>query len=232
MKKLILSVVLLLSGLGAASAQNEQGHSEWLTEFTELSLDGPFQLTLVQVAESEAPRIVYDTKGSYTSRFRAEVSDGVLVISERTENRRNTVTEVTVHCHALRRIRVTDATLKVIDTLRGTMLDLEVGGMASVDAALKVTDLQTELSGRSRAVLKGETRYMTLKASTGAVDASALRAMAVRAEASNGAVVSVRADERIEAKTSTNARIRYGGNPALVRGGAGFTGGEVAHVQD
>lgn len=230
MKKLILSVLLLLVGFGA-SAQTEQGHSEWLTEFAEVSFDGPFRLTLEQVSDSEAPRIIYDTKGAYTSRFRAEVRDGVLVVSERTESRRTTVTEVTVQCHALRRIRVKDVTLMTADTLRGQMLDLVVGGQASVEATLDVTDLQTELSGRSRAVLRGETRYLTLKASTGSVDAAGLGAMAVRAEASNGAVVAVCSSERLEARTSTNARISYAGNPSLIRGGAGFTGGEVSQAQ-
>lgn len=231
MKRLILGALLLFVGVGASAQQSEQGHSEWLTEFAEISLDGPFRLTIEQVPESEAPRIVYDTKGSYTSRFRAEVRDGVLVVAERTESRRHTVTEVTVQCHALRRIRVTDATLVTVDTLQSQMLDLVIGGQASVEAAFDVTDLQTELSGRSRAVLRGQTRYLTLKASTGSVDAAGLGAMAVRAEASNGAVVSVRSSERLETKTSTNARISYAGNPSLVRGGAGFTGGEVSQVQ-
>lgn len=53
MKKLILSFVLLLAGL-SVSAQ-DGGTSEWLTEFSEVSLSGPFAVTFVQVPETEAP---------------------------------------------------------------------------------------------------------------------------------------------------------------------------------
>ena len=224
MKKLILSFVLLLAGL-SVSAQ-DGGTSEWLTEFSEVSLSGPFAVTFVQVPETEAPRIVYDTKGSYTSKFKAEVRNGVLTVTEKTEARRTTTTEVKVCFHAIRRIRVSGATVSFPGPFKAAMLD--VG--ATFDGMFDVTDLAVELSGRSRAILSGEVRYLTLTAATGKVDAARLRAMSVRAEASNSAEVSVCATERLEAKTSTDARISYTGDPAVLRGGAGFTGGEVVEL--
>ena len=228
MKKLILSFVLLLAGL-SVSAQ-DGGTSEWLTEFSEVSLSGPFAVTFVQVPETEAPRIVYDTKGSYTSKFKAEVRNGVLTVTEKTEARRTTTTEVKVCFHAIRRIRVSGATVSFPGPFKAAMLDVGVNGGATFDGMFDVTDLAVELSGRSRALLSGEVRYLTLTAATGKVDAARLRAMSVRAEASNSAEVSVCATERLEAKTSTDARISYTGDPAVLRGGAGFTGGEVVEL--
>lgn len=226
MKKLILCLLSSACVL-AASAQDEAGRSEWLAEFTEAVFNGPFRVTLEQVPETEAPCIVYDTKGSYTSRFRAEVKEGVLTVSERVESRRTTVTEVTLRVHDLHRIKVTNATLSVPEPLNGTMIDLEVAGTATVEARFDAEDLLVELSGEGRAVLNGRTRYLTVRAATGKVDASGLEAVSVRAEASNRAEVSVAVSERLETRTSTGAHIVYSGDPSLVRGGAGFTGGMV-----
>lgn len=229
MKKLILSVVLLLAGL-SVGAQSGSGTGEWLTEFAEVSLSGPFSITFEQVPETEAPRIVYDTKGSYTSKFKAEVKNGVLTVAERAEARRTTVTEVKVCCHSIRKIRVSGAAASFPGPFKAAMLDMTVNGGASVDGTFDVTDLVVEVSGRSKAVLSGDVRYLTLTVSTGKADASQMEAMAVRADASNGAEVSVCATERLEARTSTNARISYKGSPAVLRGGAGFTGGEVVEL--
>ncbi len=229
MKKLILSVVVLFAGL-SASAQSDGGTSEWLTEFTEVSLSGPFAITFEQVPETEAPRIVYDTKGSYTSKFKAEVKNGVLTITEKAEARRTTTTEVKVCFHSIRKIRVSGAAASFPGPFKAAMLDISVGGGAAVDGAFDVTDLVMDVSGRSRAILTGDVRYFTLKVSTAKVDASQMKAMSVRADASNGAEVSVDASERLEAKTSTNARISFRGDPAVLRGSAGFTGGEVIKI--
>lgn len=229
MKKLILSVVTLVMGL-AASAQVSTGQSEWLTEFSEVNLSGPFSVVFEQAAETEAPRIVYDTKGSYTSKFKAEVKNQTLFITEKAESRRATVTEVKVYFHSLSKIRVTGAAISFAAPFTATMLDIVAGGGATVDAAFDITDLLMDVSGRSRVILSGEARYFTLAVSTASVDASKMRATAVRADASNGAEVTLCATERLEAKTSTNARILFSGNPAVVRGRAGFTGGEVVKL--
>lgn len=226
MRKLISCVVALVASLGAV-AQDGASVSEWLPEFSEAVLNGPFSITFEQVPETEAPRIVYDTKGSYTSKFRAEVKNGVLTITEKAESRRTTVTEVKVCFHNLRKVRISGAAVSIPEPYPTAVLDLAVGGGAALDAALDVTDLLLEVSGRSKAVLTGKARYFTLMASAGKVDAARLEAMSVRVEASNGAEVAVDASERLEARTSTNARINYSGDPAVVRGGAGFTGGEV-----
>ncbi len=225
MKKLIMCLLLSACALTAPAQEGER--SEWLAEFTEAVFTGPFRVTVEQVPETEAPRIVYDTKGSYTSRFRAEVKEGVLTVTERAESRRTSVTEVKLCVHDLRAIRVTNATLVAPEPLHGSMVDLVVVGSASVDARFDVQDLLVDASGVCRVSLSGRTRYLTLRAVTGRVDASGLEAMAVRAEASNRAEVSVSASERLESRTSTGARIRYAGEPALVRGGSGFTGGTV-----
>ena len=69
---------------------------EWLTSFTAVEVSAPLDVRFVQVPDTEAPKIVYDTKGSYTTKFRAEVRDKVLRITERSDARRPERTSVTV----------------------------------------------------------------------------------------------------------------------------------------
>ena len=99
-------------------------------------MSAPLDVKFVQVPDTEAPKIVYDTKGSYTTRFRAEVRDKVLRISERADARRPDRTSVTVYYNSLERIAIADAVATFDSTLVATVLDLTVGGMAQVTAGL------------------------------------------------------------------------------------------------
>ena len=85
MKKMILTAVMLAAAaLCRAQQPAETGERrEWLTSFTAVEVSAPLDIRFVPVPDTEAPKIVYDTKGSYTTRFRAEVRDKVLRISER-----------------------------------------------------------------------------------------------------------------------------------------------------
>ena len=176
MKRLLASL-LLLTLCGAARAQisiEEGGQRDWLTSFTAVEVAAPLDIRFVQVPDTEAPKIIYDTKGSTSTRFRFEVRDRVLTITERPDSRRTERTQVTVCYNTLERIAVADAVAKFDSTLRATVLDLTIGGEARVEAQLAVKDLNLNQTGRSRATLSGEARYLTLYLSTGSLDALSL----------------------------------------------------------
>lgn len=229
MKNLILSLLSLVFAVSAwaQSTGNATEASQWLTEFTEIQLNGPFHLVIELVPDTEAPRISYDTKGSYTSKFRAEVKNGVLQISERAEARRETVTEVRLRCHRLDKIRIAGATVSFAQPLEARMMDMTVSSGGVLTAALDMTDLQLEATGKSRVILTGQVRYLSLTAASSKVDASQLKVVAAQVEASNGAEVTVDVAEWLRAKTSTDARITYAGDPSVVRSGKSFTGGDI-----
>ena len=90
MKKMILTAVMLAAAaLCRAQQPAETGERrEWLTSFTAVEVSAPLDVKFVQVPDTEAPKIVYDTKGSYTTKFRAEVKDKVLRITARSDARR------------------------------------------------------------------------------------------------------------------------------------------------
>lgn len=95
---------------------------------------------LVQVPDTEAPKIVYDTKGSTMTKFRAEVRDGVLRISERRDSRRAERTAVTVYYNTLQKLTVQEASVSFDAPFRATLFDLVLGSSAQLKATLDVAD--------------------------------------------------------------------------------------------
>ena len=227
MKKMILSAVMLVFAASGraqeAGAASPTEHNEWLTTFEAVAVDADLDIKFVKVPDTEAPKIVYDTKGSYTSKFRAEVKDKTLRISERPDSRRPDRTEVTVYYNTLQSV--------FEGTVDAVQLDLTLGRKASLTAAFDVKDLRMELTGGSSATLTGKASYLTLFASTGRVAASGLEVMSAEVNAQSKADVSLWITDRFIGKTTTNARITYKGQPAVVRGGAKFMGGEISHVE-
>ena len=183
MKKMILTAVMLAAAaLCRAQQPAETGERrEWLTSFTAVEVSAPLDVKFVQVPDTEAPKIVYDTKGSYTTKFRAEVKDKVLRITERSDARRPDRTSVTVYYNSLERVAIADAVATFDSTLVATVLDLTVGGMAQVTARMDVKDLKMELTGKSTATLTGAVRYLSLFVSTGKLEAAGLEVMAAEA---------------------------------------------------
>lgn len=235
MKKLIVSAVMLLFAASVhaqpAQAADSTAKSEWLPSFTSVVVAASFDIVFVRVPDTEAPRIVYDTKGSYTTKFKAEVKDKVLRISERADARRPERTSVKVCYNDVNSFSITDAAACFEGALTASLLDLTVGGRASVTAALDVKDLKMELSGHSKAVLTGTVRYLSLLVSTGEVDAAGLEAMAAQVNAANGGSVTLSVTDRLEATTSTKGKINYKGRPVIVRGGTKFLGGEIGRIE-
>lgn len=234
MKRLLASL-LLLTLCGAASAQTsaaEGGQRDWLTSFTAVEVAAPLDIRFVRVPDTEAPKIIYDTKGSTSTRFRFEVRDRVLTITERPDSRRTERTQVTVCYNTLERIAVADAVAKFDSTLRATVLDLTIGGEARVEAQLAVKDLNLNQTGRSRATLSGEARYLTLYLSTGSLDARALETMSTEANVTSSGTATLWVTDRFEGKTSTGGKITYRGTPTVVRGGAKFMGGDITRVEE
>lgn len=228
--------ILLLSGLfGVAQAQTPSAageQREWLTSFTAVEVTAPLDIRFIRVPDSEAPKIIYDTKGSYTTRFRFDVRDKVLRISERPDSRRSERTQVAVYYNSLERIAIADAVATFDSTLVSTILDLTVGGMAEVTVPMEVKDLKLELTGKSRATLSGTARYLSLFLSSGALDAARLEVMSAEVNVTSSGSASLWVTDRFEGKTSTGGKIVYKGSPTVIRGGMKFMGGDIMHLEE
>ena len=234
MKKLFFSIVMIAAALGARAQQTAPAaaeKSEWLPAFTRIEASGAFDVVFERVPDSEAPKIVYDTKGSYTTKFRAEVKDRVLHIRERIDSRRPERTQVRVCYNTLSSFALTDAKASLADTLRQSLLDVALSGGASLEGALEVQDLDMNVSDKASALLGGSARYLTLQVSGGQVNAAELETMSARVSAQSNAEVRVWVTDRLEARTSTGAVLRYKGEPAIVRTALKFMGGEIKPLE-
>lgn len=232
MKKMFLTLLTLcLLGVMQAQTTTTDGpQREWLTSFTAVEVAAPIDVRFIRVPDDQAPKIIYDMKGAYTTRFRFEVRDRVLTIAERPDARRAERTEVSVYYNSLERIAIADARATFDSTLVATTLDLAVGGLARVEANLDVKDLKLELTGKSHTSLSGEARYVSLYLSSGTLEAGQLEVMSAEANVIGSGSASLWVTDRFEGSTSTGGKIAYRGNPTVIRGGEKFMGGDITRI--
>ena len=155
----------------------------------------------------------------------------MLHIRERIDSRRPERTQVRVCYNTLSSFALTDAKASLADTLRQSLLDVALAGGASLEGALEVQDLDMSVSDKASALLGGSARYLTLQASGGQVNAAELETMSARVSAQSNAEVRVWVTDRLEARTSTGAVLRYRGEPAIVRTALKFMGGEIKPLE-
>lgn len=244
MRKLALIVLLLGSTLSVlaqevatstATTAQEQivplPKTDWLTAFNGVKINGPMNVSLKRVATPEEGRITYDTKGCLTSKFKAEIDkNGTLVIEEKSDPKRTTVTDVTIYYSTLSRVKVVHAHARFHDTIERDMFDIEVSGGAVVSMGVKTLDLAVYCTGRSMLTLSGETKYLTMKSSTAKIDGAKLSTMASIVDVSHGAEVRINVSERLEATTSTSAMLLYKGSPKILRDHTALFGGSIVNI--
>ena len=203
--------------------------SERLGEFDKISIAGQMQVTLIRVAEGESAKIYFDTKGVVTSKFKIEIDrKGVLNVTESVDSKRTTVTEVKIYYHDISSLAIAGANVTMEQSFERDMFDVSVTGGATLHAKVNVLDMSMMVTGSSSVVIEGASRYLGLKISTAKFDANALQTMSTIVDASHGAEVSLLVTERLEATTSTSAKVTYRGNPALVRAHSSLFGGDIS----
>ena len=248
MKGVILSLILaMMAGVvsaqttstpttvNAAQTPTEQVVSipktDWLTPFTAIKIDGPMNVIFKKVPTVEESRIIYDTKGNITSKFKFEVDkNGVLVVSEKSDPKRTSVTDITIFYHSLREVKIAHAKAEFEQSIEGTIFDLTVSGGAMVVLDVKTLDIAVECTGVSRLTLSGDTKYLTMRVSTAKVDCSKLAVMSATIECSHSSEVRVNVSERLEATTSTGAKLLYKGNPIILRDHTAIFGGDIINI--
>lgn len=244
MKRLIIVSVLILTisfvsaqTSGTSTAQTSAEHvvsipkTDWLQPFNGVKIDGPMNVVLKRVATAEESKIVYDTKGNITAKFRYELDrEGILTVSERVDPKRTSVTDVTIYYHSLKEAKITRAKVEFENKVESDMFDLLVSSGAMVTLELQALDLAAECTGSSRLTLKGNTKYLTLRTSTAKVDGSNFSAVSATIDASHSAEVRVTISERLECTTSTGAKLLYKGHPSILRDHSMIFGGDIINI--
>ena len=244
MKRLLIAMILAVA-VFAASAQDtstalnstatEQVVSipktDWLTPFTQIKVDGPMNVVLKKVATVEECRITYDTKGNLTSKFKFEVDKkGLLVVSEKYDPKRTSVTDITIYYHSASMVKIAHAKAVFEEVVESPVFDLIVSGGAMVSLDVNTMDIAVECTGVSRLTLNGSTKYLTMRASTAKIDCTKLSVVSATVDASHSAEVRLTISERLDATTSTGAKLLYKGYPAILRNHEVAFGGEVINI--
>ena len=205
--------------------------TDWLTAFTRIKVDGPMNVVLKRVATAEECRITYDTKGNITSKFKFEVDKkGALVVTEKYDPKRTSVTDITIYYNSLREVKIAHAKAVFENVIETDLFDLIVSGGAIVSLDIKTLDIAVECTGVSRLTLNGSTKYLTMRASTAKINCTDLSVVSATIDASHSAEVRMTVSERLEATTSTGAKLLYKGKPTILRDHTVVFGGEIINI--
>lgn len=234
MKRFLLSIFALLCATNLMAqesvATNLGPVKESLPSFTSIDINAPIKLKLIKIDKAETPYIIYDTKGVYTSKFTYEVQkkdNGILKIDERSDPKRESVTEVEVYFNELTDLSISKADTTVEGTLTSQLLDIYISNDSHFVADIDTLDVCVYASGKCSIILTGEARYQTVDISTAEYNAAKLKTVSTVASSSHNAVVKVNATERLEAKTSTGGKILYATEPVILRSAITLFGGEI-----
>lgn len=204
--------------------------TDWLTPFHSIKINGPMNVVLKSVNNTEDIRIIHDTKGNITSKFKFEVDrNGTLNISEKSDPKRTSTTDITLYYNTLRDVKIAHAKAQFEDCIKGDMFDISVSGGATVSLEAEVFDLAVECTGSSRLTINGSTKYLTMRVSTAKVNCSELSTVSTIVDTSHSAEVRIMVSERLEVTTSTGAKLFYKGYPKILRDHSLVFGGEIVN---
>lgn len=238
--KRFLAITIFAMMAFAASAQSSvvatapvvsSPKTDLLVAFNRVKIDGPMNVIFKSVASANDARIVYDTKGNITSKFKFEIDkSGTLVVSEKSDPKRTTVTDVTIYYHELRGAKIAHAKSVFENVIENDLFDLSVSGGAVVIVDIKTLDVAVECTGTSRLTLGGSTKYLTMRTSTAKADCTKLSVVSATVEASHSAEVRLAIQERLEATAATGAKLFYKGTPTILREHTAVFGGEIINI--
>lgn len=224
MKRILCALAAVLFVLPLC-AQNEQQppvqessgeQQEWLGSFKSVSIDGPMKVVFKVIDSDSGPRISYDCKGA-ASGFKYRVDrNGCLIVSEKADSKRTTVTEVTINYHSIETLTVARAEVSFDKPVRASLFDVVLSAGARAELELDVMDLDLRMSGRSSATLTGRARYLTLEVANSRLVATDTDCVAADVKASNTATVELNASDRLLAE-ARSATIRYKAAPHILR---------------
>lgn len=234
MRRLLLIICSIFCVMELSAQEPQTSDNQFttmtLSDFNIIDVDAPIRLTLIRQDVGKSPVIEYNTHGNYTSKFTAEVDTRTktLKISERSEFKRESITEVRVYFHTLSDISIAKADVTVEDTLNSQLLDIDISGDAHFKANIDVLDFKIYVSGKSRVSISGNTLYQSADITTAHYDALHLECVATIVSTSHNAVAKVDARERLEAKTSTGGSIYYKSEPVIFRSESTLFGGMIS----
>lgn len=235
MRKYIVILFSLLSTVAMAQESSEisMPNTEWLSSYTKVVVEGDVNVLFKRAGSDEGLKITYDPASGGVSRFRAGVDKGgVLTISQSDEEgQRDSTAQVTVWYNELEQITVSRATVAFEGVVKSNLIDMAIHSGATVNIPIDAMDAQVECTGHSLINIGGKARYFALDISSAVLDGGYLQTMASNIDASHDSEVTIAVSERLEAITTTSAKLYYRGNPSILRVRNSLFGGEISQIK-
>jgi hypothetical protein len=212
-----ICALILTASLSCATAQSKEVS---ISEFSELTIAGPFKVTLVKSGKC---KLEIDYNGVDPDDVAIRVSGAELVIRVRQgifdfdkyDDRHRKRALVTIYYTSLKDINVSKGSiLRANETVSGDRLKLKSSMGSEMRLDLKVQQLTLDSSMGSEVDLAGTATHFELTAKMGSdVDAYLLKCQDVSVSASMGANVKVFAERELDASASFGASVSCKGNP-------------------
>lgn len=214
MKKLVILMFLLTGGVfGAGAQQTIKG--DRLAPFSNVELSGKLN---VQLIAAEQPSIEIKLNNADIGRLAWNVADETLSVRLKPGGNSGGNADVTIYYTAFSRIKISGASVILSTPFEGVMLDADLSAGAIFNGEFHTRDIALKITGNSVANLSGETRYLTVSASSGAkADSRGLTAEDANISASSGANVYLQGTDRIQITSETGAAVFYRGEPEVLR---------------
>lgn len=217
-----------------ASAQGEKKSLPManLQPFEAIRVESGMELNLVEVTKSDNLRITYDLSDNDPEKFKFEVKNEVLYITQPRNEKSSSPIVATLYYSGLKRIHAARATLNITQKFSANIADIKLEDGASLMGELVCDDVEISAFTSSRLQITGDIRYLTLKISSSAkAELRELNTMSANINASNGAVVSIKTGERLDVTASTSSVVKYWGEPQIKRMRSSLIGGQVLKQQ-
>lgn len=213
-------VLVFLFAVASSFAQSKEISA---SQFSELTIAGPFKVTLIKAAKS---KVEIDYRSIDPKEVVADCSGDELEIRLRhhglfdfdddwDKNRNRNFATVKVYYTSLKEISISEGTsLRAMEPITATRMKLKSRMGAEMELNLQVKELILESSMGSDVDLTGTADDFELKAKMGTdVDASQLKCQTVTVSASMGASVKVYAERELDASANFGASVTCKGNP-------------------
>ncbi len=230
MKRLLFfAVVAILSPLALSAQPVDSGLiTAILQQFKTVKVEAGIELAFVEAAEGEGVKMVYDLADNDPVKFKFEVKNEVLHISQSRNIRSASIVKATVHYRGMDQLFISRAKVKFSNPLVASMVDVRLDDEADFVGEIKCDDLELSLFTDSHVKLTGESRYLRLKISSSArANLRGLEVMSADINASNSGVVALDCGERLNVIASTNSVVKYWNTPKILRMRSSLISGKV-----
>ncbi len=228
-KFVAMTTLMLLIATVVSAQVNNILPTAPLKEFDALQIDAQMKVTLVQVSSSEPQRIVYDMGDNDYEKFKfTHKTNGVLSVTLNSNTKAMIPATATIYYHNIKSLTIRSAEVLVED-YKSSISDIKVDYKGSLTGDVTCDDLLLSVYADSWVEITGSVRYITVDASSRAkVELRALDVTSADVTTASGAVVAIKADDRLATKVGSNSEVKYWGDPTILRNQKMMMGGTLS----